>query len=122
MAYEENQLKFSLEAGADLSAKQYYCAKVSSGKAALCSVEGEDVFGVIQNKPVSGEAAELATYGKTKAVAGAAILIDANLMVNASGKVITATTGDTIIGKALEAAAADGNIITIMLAKNGLSA
>lgn len=118
MATENSTNEFGhLVAAADLSANQYYAVKVnSSGQIALCSVLGEVPTGILQNKPTSGQAAEVRHGGTSKAVAGAAITAGASVMVNASGKVITlATTGSNAIGIALESAGADGDIIEILV-------
>jgi len=98
----------SLNAGADLSALQFGTVKVdASGDVVATSVAGEETLGVLQNKPTSGQVADVMTLGKTKARAGAAISAGALLMANASGKLITAATaGSHVIGVALEAAGA----------------
>ena len=121
MAYEGYQHKWSLPAGSDLSAKQYYCGKVSSGVLALAGA-GEDCDGIIQNKPIAAEPGELCNFGVTKVIAGAAISVDANLTPDTNGKAVTATTGDVIFGKALEAATAANQLISVMFYKNGISA
>ncbi len=109
-----------LVAAADLSTKQYYAVKVdSNGKIALCSSAGEFVTGILQNKPVAAEAAQVQHSGTTKAVAGAAITAGARVMTNASGKVITlATSASIACGVALESAGADGDIIEIALIRS----
>lgn len=107
-------------AAVDLSAvaNQYKCVKVTASFAVnLCTVSGEKILGILQNKPLSGKSCEIATLGISKAQAGAAIAAGALLMTNASGQVITAaTTGSTIIGWALEAAGGASEIISIQLA------
>lgn len=109
-----------LVAAADLSSNQYYAVKVnSSGQIALCSSAGEFVVGILQNKPTSGQAADVRHSATTKAVAGAAITAGARVMTNASGKVITlATSGSIACGVALEAAGADGDIIEVALIRS----
>lgn len=111
-------------ANADLSAKQFYAVKLAdaSGVAqvALASSAGEGIFGILQNKPTSGLPADVCVLGVTKAVAGAAITSGAQVMTNASGKIITAATaGSAVVGFALETAAGDGSIITICLTAGG---
>lgn len=108
----------TVDAGADLTAKQFHCVKLNgSGKFVSGSASGEKIVGILQNKPDSGEVADVMINGVSKAVAGAAIAAGAQIMANASGRVITAaTTGSTIIGWALDAASADGEIISIILA------
>ena len=70
MAFEQSKLTITLEAGADLSAKQYYFVAVdTSGKAVLTGDNGNPV-GVLQNKPTAGQAASVCVYGVTKLYIG----------------------------------------------------
>jgi hypothetical protein len=68
-----------------------------------------------------GEAGDLIpvdVIGVTDAVAGAAIVKDAPLMLDAAGKVVThdGAAGKHAVGRAMQAAAADGDVIEILLA------
>lgn len=106
-------------AGADLSAKQFYAVKLSAARAVnLMAASTDDCYGILQNKPTSGQAADVGIFGVSKAIAGAAISAGAKLMANSSGKVITFVGGsaNTLVGWAIEAASADTQIITIRLA------
>lgn len=127
----------SLVAAADLSAKQFFLAKIdAAGKVALCSAAGEVVAGVIENEPASGEAVELGLLtGVRMAKAGGAIAKGDLLKTDAAGKLAVAVKASTntsdagvaadalvgsfVIGIALEAAAADGNIISFLAAPMG---
>tara|TARA_R110000851_G_scaffold50512_3_gene120563 strand:+ start:1945 stop:2319 length:375 start_codon:yes stop_codon:yes gene_type:complete len=114
----------SFDAGVDLSAKKnYLIALNSSGKAILSSVNAR-IDGVLQNNPVSGEVASLATVEGTivKCVASAAITLGDNLAAVATGKVKTAASTNEIIGKALEAATADGDLISVLFKHAGAEA
>lgn len=101
-------------ATASLAALQFGAVKVdASGQIIACSVAGEKVLGIVQNKPAAGEAAEVLTLGESKVRAGAAFAAGALLMTNAAGKLITgATAGSTLIGWAFEAAAAADEIVS----------
>lgn len=126
----------TVPANADLSTKQYYCMKLSAGKAVICDAAGESVFGILQNAPAAANrAAELAVSGVAKAIAGAAISQGAYVATDAAGKLKTAVAGKTdtsdggvaadpligshVIGKALSAAGADGDIIEVLLTNTG---
>lgn len=119
MATEQPGFNLGSEvAAADLSAaaNQFKVVKMTSTGINLCTVSGEKVVGILQNKPASGKVADVMVCGKSKAVIGAAVAKGALLMTNASGQVITAATaGSTIIGWALEAGTNAGEIISIML-------
>ena len=117
MAWEQPCYKPSgLVSSADLSAKQYYLVKIHTvaGQVAESTVTGEVVIGALQNKPTSGQAAEVMQSGITPLVASAAISAGDKLMAaGTTGKVATATgSGKHIIGQALEAASGDGVTFT----------
>lgn len=132
MAYDEN-LRYltTLKAGADLSAKQFYLVKLdSSGDVVLTSVVNEDCIGILQNKPASGEralVAQLSAGGISKLVVdgnSVNISIGDNVAASATGtgvKDASPTTDDVIIGQALEAAAADGLTIAVLLNRRTLA-
>lgn len=124
MAFSEKQLTITLEAGADLSAKQYYFVAVdTNGKAVLTGDDGNPV-GVLQNKPTSGQAATVCVYGVTKLYIGTESGLGAGYNVgcdaNSAGKV--SDTGSFRMGVALQDPTADGDIVSILLQKNGKQA
>lgn len=115
MATEQQIDVYNLPANADLSASQY-CGVVinSSGKIAVAGA-GARIDGVLQNKPTANDAAVVAYNGVSKGVAGAAFAAGADLMTNASGQFVTATTGNAIVARATEAATAANNIVGILV-------
>ena len=73
MAISENQACITLEAAADLSAKQYYFVAVDTdGKAALTGDDGNPI-GVLQNKPTAGQAATICVTGVSNVYIGTAV-------------------------------------------------
>lgn len=107
----------TLQAAADLSAKQYHVMRASA--AAACNqasdAVNQGVIGVLQNKPISGAFATLGIFGKTKIVAGGAITVNALITTNSSGRAAAAASGQMVIGRALEASGADGQVITALV-------
>lgn len=120
MAYEASQpLKITLEAAADLSAKQYYFVKVdSNGKAAVCAALTDVPVGVLQNKPTSGQAAEIVVVGVSKVSSDAGLnegdligpsadgqadarVIGTDTTHYVGGQMLTATGGAGVIGTAI---------------------
>lgn len=114
MAYEIPGFSFTLPANADHSANQYLAAVATSGNAAVAGA-GVDIIGVIQNKPTIGKATTLVVNGVSKGRAGAAISIGAKLMIDASGRFITATATNKGVGYALSAAGAANEVIPVLL-------
>lgn len=106
-----------VRAAADLRLKQYFAVKLDEGTDGwqVAAAGNHHSVGVLQNAPNTGEAATVQVLGCTKAVAGAAITKYAPLSLNASGKFITATDATHVVGTALEAAGADGDIIAVWL-------
>jgi hypothetical protein len=117
--YVDSQHKVSLAAGADLSSWQYKIVKVSGTGVVTATAITDIPLGILQNAPASGKTAEVAVSGVSKVVAGAAITAGALVgiqVTNGKVKSITAGTDSTqyVVGQALTAAAADGDIITVL--------
>lgn len=131
-------LKQSLSkiAGADLSAKQFYAVKLdSAGKAILCSAAGEWVFGVLGNKPTSGQAASVDVIGVVQVIAGGVIVPGGPCKVSSTGKMLAASlaltdasgasataalVGSHVIGRSMmEANTADGDIFDMLITREG---
>lgn len=95
MAYKGSQpLKISLEAGEDLSAKQYYFVKLdTNGKAVVCTGATDKPVGVLQNNPTSGQAAEIVVVGLTKISSNAALAIGDLIGTSADGQADPKTPG-----------------------------
>ena len=112
-------------ASADLSAKQYYLVATSAATTVTVAGAGAFAIGVLLNEPESGEACDVIGYGAAKVVSdgsGTAIAIGDPLKSDADGKAVKADTDkDHVIGYALKASAADGDIIPIILAPSTLS-
>lgn len=118
MATSESTLSISKKAAGDLSAKQYLFMKMSADNTVdTCAAITDIAVGVLQNDPsAAGKPATVAVMGTTKVVAGAAIAVGAAVAPTAAGKAQTAVGTQYPRGIALEAAAADGDVIEILLA------
>jgi hypothetical protein len=103
----------------DLSGNQYYAV-------ALHTVENEVVLagagggvGILQNKPVAGQGAEVRHHGISRHVVdgnATNIAIGDLITSDAAGKgVVADTIDDLAYGIALEASTADGDVISILM-------
>lgn len=103
-----------------LATKQYYIVKQhTDGTAILASAATDSIIGVVQNKPVVGEAAVVQHMGTTKVVAGGTITVGAYVTSDANGKAVATTSaGDVVFGQYLgTASAASGDIIEVQMCK-----
>lgn len=105
-----------LVATSSLAAKQYTPVKLAStaGQVIAATATTDLIIGILQNDPAAGEAAEVAALGIAKAVAGTSTVTKgAALSANSTG-VIGAVAGK-VIGIALEAPTAKGDIIQVLV-------
>lgn len=104
----------TFEAGADLSAKQYYFVDVSSDGQVDPAGDGLFAIGVLQNTPAAaGRAATVCVGGITKVACGGTITIGNPVASDSAGKAVACATNDVILGEALETGAS-GNVIAIL--------
>lgn len=105
----------TLVAAADLSAKLHHLAKIdASGEVAVAGA-GELAVGTIGNKPLAGEPVELDVGVIVPVVAGAAVASGAEVAADANGRAVTATVAARVFGVAIDAAAADGEEIRVLV-------
>jgi hypothetical protein len=119
MATQDNMLCVTLEAGADLSTKQFYFVSVAADGQIDPTGDGLDADGVLQDAPAAaGRAALVAIAGKVKVVCGGVVTRGGPVASDASGTAVNAATGDIILGVALETGAS-GRIIEILFQPRG---
>lgn len=98
------------------SAKYHIVQLDASGGIEIAESATDLIVGVLQNKPASGLPAIYRFAGTTKVIASAAIAIGAWLTAASDGEAVTTTTdGDITIGRALEAATAQGDYIEVQM-------
>lgn len=94
-------------AAADLSTKQYRFVK-GAASVNVCSAATDCPSGVLQDKPTSGQAADVMVFGVTKLIAGGTIAAGDRIGPDANGAAVKLTEGtDTtkyISGRAEQAA------------------
>lgn len=114
MAWELPVLDLSLEAGADLSSKQFHLVKLTSSGKVDVSGASDRPIGVLQNDPGSGHAAQVRVLGVSKVVSGYSFSVGTVLASNASGKAITSSSAKPI-GIALEAATSADQVVSVLV-------
>lgn len=119
MSYSNNPQRRPYVAGADLSSKRYYAVKLGTDaqEVVLCG-DGEKAVGLLQNKPVENKGATVAVGGVAKGIAGGVIAKGAQVASDGNGKLVTAASGDFVIGTA-EVLTADGDIFPVDLDNKG---
>lgn len=99
-AFEIPLFKWTRNAGADLSAKQY-SGLIPSGDNVVAATAGARIIGVVQNKPGLNAAVEIQTYGISKILFGATVAAGADVAVDANGAFVTAAGSAAVVGKCL---------------------
>lgn len=80
----------------------------------LASSAIDNIYGILQNKPKTGEAAEVCIFGVCKAVSGSTVIASgAALQADTSGRLVTQSASNPKVAVALEAATAVDQIITV---------
>lgn len=102
-------------AAADLSGYQYRFVKLTSTAVNICTAGTDYSIGILKNKPLSGQACAVESFGTEKCVAGAAVTRGDPIMPDAQGRGITATATNLVHGVALESVGAAGMLFTITL-------
>jgi Uncharacterized conserved protein (DUF2190) len=101
-------------------AGQFLAVKVTASRQVnLANAGGEAIDGILQNDPVSGYVADVGFMGVSKAVAGAAFSAGALLMTDSNARLIAATTSNVAVAKAIEAATAANQVVTVMVMNFG---
>ena len=129
MAQASNQMVKSFIAGANFSSSQYFAVQIyGSGAdstvdvAGAAAAKGTHVVGVIQNKPLEGEAASVAIGGTSKLYMAASCDRGEKIVSNSSGQgVVAAADQVSIIGIALESSVGSGSIIEVLLVPGGVA-
>ncbi len=115
MATTEALKTISLNAAADLSALQFtFVTTNAAGKCAAAGA-GANATGVLMNKPLADHAATIGTNGIVKVKAGAAFTAGVKLMVDATGRAITATGGNHVAAMSMESASAANELVRVMI-------
>lgn len=117
---KEHQRSFLAEN--DLSSDQYRFVTLGTNANEVDAAGASDmIVGVLQNTPEAGEAASVRFGGTSKVEATGAISKGDRVTADADGKATATTTdGAEYGGIALEAAAADGDIIEVLLIPGGI--
>ena len=120
MAWEGQQVKVSLKAGATLAGKQFYFVKLNADNQVIVCAGATDVpLGVVQNAPASGETAEVCVSGVTKVSSDAALTAGNLIGTAADGQADAKTAGtDTteyVCGQVIEGSAAAGGLATAVI-------
>ena len=125
MAIQLPLYTISLIAEEDMSDYQYRFIGLSTteGYCKLLDSTSEEVIGILQNQPESGQAASICIFGISKVVAAEALnpadIVDAEYISSTdSGKAITFVSGGQRLGIVLIAASAENKYASVLLKNN----
>jgi len=85
----------------------------------IADTAGDKILGVALWDGIATEMVTIVKSGFVKVQSGAAVVAGVPVMVNAAAKFITATTGEFVVGQALEAASGADEEIEIELYQSG---
>lgn len=109
----------SWPASGNLSTKQFYFVELAAGVITVCNAATDVPLGVLQNKPLDGQQAEVLALGPSKVCADGAITAGALIGTSADGQAAAKTIGtDTthyVCGRAYDTAANAGEIIEAVI-------
>lgn len=111
----------NLVAAADLASSHGKFVKLdANGKVVAVAATTDRPIGVLCNKPLSGQEAEVVAIGQTKMIASAALAIGANLVPSADGRAAAQAApaaGTTVpnYGLVLSANTAAGGWVTVLV-------
>lgn len=122
MAYEIALQTLSVPVSQSFASLQFTFVQInSSGQLIPPSGAGVICDGVIQDdNSTTGLTSEVAYGGVSKVVSGAAVALGDLVMTDSSGRAVTATSSNHILGRALQGnASTAGLIIPVLLFKGG---
>lgn len=119
MAWEKNQQCVTMIAGEAMTSSQYKFVKLSAANTVVvCSGNTDKPFGVLQNAPASGGAAEVCYAGVTKVQGDADLAYGDSIGTSADGQAAAYTASDTtkyIVGQVIEDNSAAGGYATAVI-------
>src|SRR5512138_2475732 len=113
--------RLSLNAAADLSAKQNLFMKISGDNGCDRCGAGGDAIGVLGNKPVSVAVAEVDVGPRVKVMLAATLTAGAEVMSDAARKAVAWVTANRSLGYLLEGGVS-GDVVALYFGTNGRKA
>jgi hypothetical protein len=121
VAFEQQGLRVSRIASADLSAKQYTFVKLTTSSQLASCGAGDPMIGILQDNPLANVAGSVMYAGVSRLKvdgSGTAIAAQDNLKADSSARgVKTTTNGDEVGAIALEAATTANAIIAVLVVR-----
>jgi len=106
----------SYQVAGDISSLLFRFVKLSGGTVVAAAAATDPVVGVLQNKPTAaGQVATVMVDGLSKCIASKAIAAGVPVYITSTGKVTDTAASNKAVGIAEDAAAADGDVISVLL-------
>lgn len=111
---------FSARCDTDFTNLRYHIVRLTGANQINISSDaaGNDpatLIGVAQTNQVSGRAIKVGYHGESKVVAGGSITVGRWITTNGDGRAAAAGSGDNVIGQALEAPGANGDVFRALI-------
>lgn len=121
MATENVLSRMARVTASDFTNKLYFAAALDANGLLVIAGAAVSALGVVYEEAVAGKAATIATAGIVKGSAGGAIDEGVPVTTDASGEFVAASAGQKYFGFYIgEGAAADGDIISILIDRGEL--
>lgn len=106
MSVSGHNESISVKAGADLSTLQFRAVQIGG----TLATTNKNASGIVQNKPQSGEHANIAYSGHMKGIAGTALTAGTDFKVSSGGFLTAVASGDSSRGKVVTAASSGATV------------
>lgn len=111
---------FTAKGATDFTNQRYHMVRLTAANEVQVASDsaGSDpatLIGVAQTNQVSGRAINVGYFGESKVVAGGAITVGRWITSNGAGRAAAAASGDNVIGQALTAPGANGDIFRALI-------
>lgn len=117
MAFESTGMDYGNDVAAEdySNSGQYTAVEVTPTGFKRVTTAGGPIDGILQNTPRQNDAASVRFIGVSKARTGGAFPKGANLAVDAQGRFVLATTGQSVVGRSMMPSTAADQIANVFI-------
>lgn len=121
MAYKSEGTLLTFKANGALEKNRFVILNTTAWEVKAPGAATDNVIGVTELQAASGQSVTVQIDNVVKVEAGGIIAVGGKVTTTTAGKALAATTGAKVFGLALEASWADGDVISVLLYKEGVT-